>query len=230
MRKPDPARASAAGVTNGSQRRTSAATNLLVHMNTLLDQSATARERLLDQGVTLLMEQGYHGAGLQAILKGVGIPKGSFYHYFSSKEAFGAEVIGHYIEPFIQALDRQLQRADITGQQALRNYFRELIEESARREFRGGCLLGNLMGEIGETSPLCREALRSAVHRYRDKVAEAIGRGQREGVFRQDLDTGSMADLLVNQWQGALLRMKIEQSTAPLEACCASLIDGHFSA
>jgi len=59
------------------------------------------RENLLNQGVTLLMEQGYHGTGLKEILDAVQIPKGSFYNYFGSKENFGAEVIQHYIEPFI---------------------------------------------------------------------------------------------------------------------------------
>jgi TetR/AcrR family transcriptional repressor of nem operon len=38
-----------------------------------------------------------------------------------------------------------------------------------------------------------------------------------------------MADLLVNQWQGALLRMKIEQSVGPLEECRNNLVDGYFA-
>ena len=71
------------------------------------------REKLLDRGVALLMEQGYHGTGLQELVKSVGVPKGSFYNYFESKEAFSAEVVAHYIDPFIKRLDAQLQRKDL---------------------------------------------------------------------------------------------------------------------
>ena len=187
------------------------------------------RQKLLDQGVALIMEHGYHGAGLQTILQSVGVPKGSFYHYFASKEDFSAEVIQHYIAPFIERLDHELQRPGIDARDALRAYFKDLTLEAARRDFRGGCLLGNLMGEIGETSEKCRESLHAAVTRYRDKLAEALRRGQREGVFRTDLSAEGMADLLVNQWQGALLRMKIERSARPLEDCRESLVDGFFA-
>ena len=184
-----------------------------------------AREKLLERGVALLMEQGYHGSGLQGILQSVGVPKGSFYNYFPSKEAFSAEVIRHYIEPFIQALAAWLQRGDINARQALDGYFQELIEESERRRFRGGCLLGNLMGEVGDTSEVCRAALHEALRKYRDTLREGIARGQQEGCIRQDKAAEAMADLLVNAWQGALLRMKIEQSVQPLRECIEMLND-----
>jgi len=186
------------------------------------------KEKLLDQGVSLLMEHGYHGTGLNDVLHSVGIPKGSFYNYFDSKEAFGAEVIQHYIEPFIQQLDRHLRRKELSGAGALGAYFRELIEEAERRNFKGGCLLGNLIGEVGDTSETCRISLQNAVHRYRDKIKEGIARGQREGSFRTDKSAEELADMLVNAWQGALLRMKIERSTKPLEECCQTLLHNYF--
>lgn len=195
-----------------------------------ISAKAAVREKLLDQGVALLMEQGYHGTGLQNILQSIGVPKGSFYNYFSSKEEFGAEVIRHYIEPFIRQLDRHLDNAEGKGAQALEAYFRELIEEAERLQYRGGCLLGNLTGEIGDTSETCRQALWDALHRYRDKIAAAIARGQREGAFRNDKSAREMADLLIDAWQGALLRMKIEQSTRPLEQCRQALLGDYFRA
>jgi TetR/AcrR family transcriptional repressor of nem operon len=188
------------------------------------------REKLLDQGVVLLMEQGYHGTGLQELVQRVGVPKGSFYNYFPSKEAFSAEVVKHYIEPFITQLDSHLQRRDVTAETALKTYFKELIEETERRDFKGGCLLGNLIGEIGDTSDLCQTSLREAVHRYRDKLRDGLARAQREGGFRKDLDAKDMADFLVNVWQGALLRMKIERSVRPLIQFCDFLLNGYFKA
>jgi len=188
------------------------------------------REKLLDQGVALLMEQGYHGTGLQELVRSVGVPKGSFYNYFPSKEAFSAEVVKHYIEPFIRQLDNHLQRPDVSAETALKAYFNELIEETERRDFKGGCLLGNLIGEIGGTSDLCQPSLREAVRRYRDKLEEGLARAQQEGSFRKDLDAKDMADFLVNVWQGALLRMKIERSVRPLAQFCEMLLDGYFKA
>lgn len=176
------------------------------------------------------MEQGYHGTGLQELVQSVGVPKGSFYNYFPSKEAFSAEVVKHYIDPFIKQLDAHLQRKDASADAALRAYFDELIEETERRDFKGGCLLGNLMGEIGDTSDLAQSSLREAVHRYRDKLRDGIARGQREGSFRKDMDARDMADFLVNVWQGALLRMKIERSVRPLTQFRDMLLNGYFRA
>jgi TetR/AcrR family transcriptional repressor of nem operon len=188
------------------------------------------RKRLLDEGVQLLMEQGYHGTGLQELVQKVGVPKGSFYNYFPSKEEFSAEVVRHYIDPFIRQLDAHLRRTDIGADAALLNYFDELIAETERRNFKGGCLLGNLIGEIGDTSDLCQISLRDAVRRYREKLREGLARGQREGSFRKDIDAKNMADFLVNVWQGALLRMKIERSVLPLTQVREMLLKGYFRA
>ncbi len=188
------------------------------------------REKLLDQGVSMFTEHGYHGVGLQDILKSVGVPKGSFYNYFASKEEFGAASIGHYIEPFITLLDQWLKRPDLNAADALAGYFAELTGELERQHFAGGCLLGNLIGEIGDTSETCRLALSTALHRYRDKLMQGMDRGQREGQFRKDKTAEEMADFLSDAWQGALLRMKIEQSTAPLNSCYQNLLFDYFKA
>jgi TetR/AcrR family transcriptional repressor of nem operon len=194
------------------------------------DTKHLTRDKLLDQGVAMLMEQGYHGTGLKDLLAGVRVPKGSFYNYFPSKEDFGAEVIRHYIEPFIRQLDDGLARPDLDALSALKGYFGNLIEELGRRRFKGGCLLGNLLGEIGDTNAACLAALREAVHRYRDKLEEGLSKAQREGTVRKDLSAAAMADLLTDGWQGALLRMKVEQSVRPLEALVGHLLDGYFRA
>jgi TetR/AcrR family transcriptional repressor of nem operon len=188
------------------------------------------RQKLLDRGVAMLTEHGYHGTGLQELLAGVQVPKGSFYNYFASKEEFAAEAIGHYLEPFIRQLDDVLGRPELDALSALQRYFGNLIEELERRNYKGGCLLGNLIGEIGDTNDTCLAALRAAVHRYRDKLQEGLARGQREGTVRADLSAEAMADLLCDGWQGALLRMKVEQSVRPLERFVGCTLDGYFRA
>jgi TetR/AcrR family transcriptional repressor of nem operon len=194
----------------------------------VIPKKQTNKENLLSQGVQLLMQKGYHGTGLKEILDAVQIPKGSFYNYFSSKESFAAEVIQHYIAPFIEQLDSHLQNPKLDGLTALKTYFDGLIVELEQADFKGGCLLGNLMGEIGDTSDLCQQSLQLAVHRYRDLLATGLKKAQLEGTIRMDKSADDMADLLVNTWQGALLRMKIEQSADSIKQCCHDLLDDYF--
>ncbi|MCX7098623.1 MAG: TetR family transcriptional regulator C-terminal domain-containing protein [Methylococcales bacterium] len=186
------------------------------------------KTKLLSQGVTLLMQQGYHGTGLKEILDAVQIPKGSFYNYFGSKENFAAEVIVHYINPFIEQLGEHLQQSDNDALSAIQRYFNALIAELEQAGFKGGCLLGNLMGEIGDTSELCQTALFTSVRRYRDLLESGLLKAQQEGTVRTDKSAEELADLLVNLWQGALLRMKIEQSSTPLKQCCENLLGDFF--
>jgi TetR/AcrR family transcriptional regulator, transcriptional repressor for nem operon len=193
-----------------------------------IPKKQTNKENLLSQGVQLLIQQGYHGTGLKEILDAVQIPKGSFYNYFPSKEGYAAEVIQHYINPFIEQLDGHLQNPELDGLTALKTYFDDLIIELEQAGFKGGCLLGNLMGEIGDTSDLCQQSLQLAVHRYRDILATGLKKAQLEGTIRTDKSADNMADLLVNTWQGALLRMKIEQSVDPVKQCNHDLLDDYF--
>lgn len=188
------------------------------------------RENLLNHGITLFMEQGYHGTGLQEILDAVNVPKGSFYNYFGSKEDFGADVIQHYTEPFIMQLTAYLDNSGADALSAIKRYFDELIVELEKNEFKGGCLLGNFMGEMGDTSEVFQKSLQSAVKRYRDLLQSGLAKAQQQGTVRLDKSAEEMADLLVNTWQGALLRMKIEKSSAPIKQCCQDLLGDYFRA
>ncbi len=186
------------------------------------------KENLLTQGVQLLMEQGYHGTGLKEILDAVKIPKGSFYNYFASKERYAAEVIQHYINPFIAELGNHLKNPGQDALSALNQYFDEQISNLEKIDFKGGCLLGNLMGEIGDTSEICQQSLQLAVNRYQNLLANGLKTAQAEGNIRTDKSAEDMAELLVNAWQGALLRMKIEQSSEPLRQCRDNLLNDYF--
>jgi len=188
------------------------------------------REKLLDQGVKMLMDQGYHGTGLKEILDIVQIPKGSFYNYFGSKEKFAAEAITHYIEPFIDLLSKHLKVSDIDGLTALKNYYAELITEVEQSGYKGGCLLGNMMGEVGDTSEECRQSLLATIERYNLLQESALLSAQNEGLVRKDRSAKSMTDLLFSSWQGALLQMKIEKSVEPLQVCWDTLLDDYFKA
>jgi TetR/AcrR family transcriptional repressor of nem operon len=195
-----------------------------------INQKQINRENLLNQGVSLLMQQGYHGTGIKEILDAVQIPKGSFYNYFGNKENFAAEIIEHYIVPYLEQLQSYLAQSEGNALAALERYLQESIVELERTEFKGGCLLGNLIGELGETSEVCRVVLQSSLNRYRDVWELGLSRAQSEGTIRTDKSARELADLWVNAWQGALLRMKVEQSVDPLKQCFHELLGSFFKA
>ena len=186
------------------------------------------RDQLLEQGLKLIIEQGYHGTGLKEILEKVKIPKGSFYHYFENKEEFGAAIVEYYIAPFIKQLEENFQNPAFDAYTALLRYYQDAILEFEEKQFKGGCLLGNLMGEIGETSEVCRLALKKAVDDYRLIHEQVLDKARQEGSVRADLSARAMADLLISTWQGAILRMKVEKSVRPLQEFSQMLLQDYI--
>lgn len=192
------------------------------------EKKEASRESLLNKGIDVLMQQGYHGTGLKEILDAVNIPKGSFYNYFDSKEDFAAKVIQHYVDPFVLRLAAHLQQSETDALAAMQHYFDELIAQVEKNDFKGGCLLGNLMGEVADTSSLCQQSLKVAVNRFRELLQSGLAKAQQQGTVRADKSAADMADLLINTWQGALLRAKIEKSSRPVRQCCEDLLGNFF--
>ena len=69
---------------------------------------ATTKAVLVDAETRLILEQGYHQTGIQDVLQAAGVPKGSFYYYFPSKEAFGQAVIAQFAEAYLVRLEQYL--------------------------------------------------------------------------------------------------------------------------
>lgn len=186
------------------------------------------KEQILNQGIQLLMRHGYNGTGLKLLLDTVKVPKGSFYSYFESKEKFTAEAITHYIEPFIVRLEFYLNQPELDGFAAIKAYFDSLIDELEQSDFKGGCLLGDMMGEVGSISDLCRLALKAAIERYCVLLERGLRSAQLAGIIHAEIATESMAKLLFDSWQGALLHMKIERSITPLQRFSTELLDHYL--
>ncbi|MEE9321600.1 MAG: TetR/AcrR family transcriptional regulator [Granulosicoccus sp.] len=186
------------------------------------------RLSLLNEGVRIMTVRGYHGTGVKELVDTVGIPKGSFYQYFVSKENFCAEAVDHYINPYIESLQQHIDNKPGDALAALRNYFAEQTVAAAANNFQGGCLLGNLLGEIGEAQATCHGSLRNAVERYCRQIQIAFELAQNENTVTQEITATEMSNTLFCAWQGALLRMKVEQSVWPLESCLESLLNNSF--
>ncbi|MEA3118722.1 MAG: TetR/AcrR family transcriptional regulator, transcriptional repressor for nem operon [Paraburkholderia sp.] len=186
-------------------------------------------EKLLEAGVPLFAEKGYHGTGVKDIVERAGVPKGSFYNYFESKEAFGAAILRHYADEQAAEWKQHAREADSPDPLlSLRSIYERIVADYEACEDRCGCLLGNFAGEIAQSSELCRDTARQTVDEWRVGFADFLRRGQDYGSVRTDLSADAMAEFFWNAWEGSLLRMKLENSVEPLTACVRLMFDLFF--
>ena len=175
------------------------------------------REELIEVGLKQIHSAGYTATGINQILELADVPKGSFYHHFASKDAFAKEVLEHYNSGEEQRWKSFLEDTKLSPLKRLRKYFKEMIAIYGRRGRSAGCLLGNMTLDVAEHNPALRGVLRKSFDCWQNAIAKTI----REAIEQQELpktaNANELAALLVNNWEGAQVRAKAEQSDKPLE-------------
>ena len=175
------------------------------------------REELIEVGLKQIHSAGYTATGINQILELADVPKGSFYHHFASKDAFAKEILEHYNFCEQERWESFLGDTKVSPLKRLRRYFKEMIAIYGRRGRSAGCLLGNMTLEVAEHNPELRGVLRKSFDCWQDAIAKTI----REAIEQRELPKTANADelaaLLVNNWEGAQVRSKAEQSDKPLE-------------
>jgi len=174
------------------------------------------RDLLLEAGKKTFLEKGYNSSGIEAILHAAGVPKGSFYYYFPSKEDFGLKVLDRFADCYDQHLDRTLGDTSVPPLNRLRNYFDSVFGRLESDQCRKGCLVGNLSQEMADQSEAFRARLEEIFESWVDRYARCLQQAQQAGEIDPDLDIRELAEFWLNSWQGALLRAKTMRSTAPL--------------
>lgn len=169
------------------------------------------REQLLNAGVKALHSKGFNGCGVQEITDEAGVPKGSFYNYFESKEAFSAEVLEHYWEQGASKNLAILSDESLPAIERLKTYFSQRQAVHAAGHFERGCMLGNLATEITGQSRLVRDRLAGMFAGWVRVVANCIREAQENGEITLDRDPVLVASFLVNAWQGAVARAKVDR-------------------
>ncbi len=185
-------------------------------------------KRLTEAGYLLFTQQGYNATGIQQIADQAGVPKGSFYNHFDSKEAFAAAILSHYAQWMAQAWDTCMADAPAEPLEAIRHVFARFIQHHADTDCQG-CLAGNLAAEVSESSALCRKVLQGSMRDWRDRLAELIAQAQTRQQVRCDLSAQALSTAFWDAWQGALLRTKIEHSTEPLAHAVQMMLDHFFA-
>jgi TetR/AcrR family transcriptional repressor of nem operon len=175
------------------------------------------RRRLLEAGLDLVHARGFTGSGVKDITEAAGVPKGSFYAYFPSKEAFAAAILEHYWSDIEMRLLPMLG-ADGSAQERIARFFHALADEHEAGDFLLGCLVGNLSLELGGSSEPVRAELVRILDHWDEALTECVRSGQGgAGDIRADLDAAELASLLIEAWEGAALRGKVTRSRTPYE-------------
>lgn len=189
--------------------------------------SASSRDtkaELIRSGLEHLTENGFASSGLDKILKKAGVPKGSFYFYFSSKEAFGHAVLKSYAKYFENKLDACLLDPSYTPLERIKNFVEDAKQGMVRHDFKRGCLVGNLGQEVDLLPDSFREKLIDIFANWQKRVATCLKEAQVSGELSKEVNCDDIAEFFWTGWEGAVSRAKLEESVHPLDNYLAFFI------
>lgn len=177
----------------------------------------TTRDKLLEVAHGLVMVHGFNNTGIGQIVKDAGVPKGSFYHYFPSKDELGYALVNDYSRMIKQHLQDFLQAQQGPALHRLRAYFVTLAQ-AFRHEFgHCNCLLGNMGQELAGQHEGFRRLVRQHFVELEGIVATTLQQAKAEGDLAPDADCQMLAELLFSGWEGGIIRAKLEGSSQNLE-------------
>jgi TetR/AcrR family transcriptional repressor of nem operon len=177
------------------------------------------RTTLLNAGAEVMLAKGYNGTGIQEIVDRAGVPKGSFYNYFRSKEAFALAALEHLSRASREDYEAVLRDPATSPRRRVIDLFDRLIEgHIAHHDYTKGCLVGKLCQEMAEVSPVIGDKVEYLFRHYAAAIARCLREAQAAGEMADHRDADQLADFIFNSWEGALMRMKASRSPQPLNA------------
>ena len=179
-------------------------------------QRLDTRQSLVRYGVELLTEQGFGSTGIDQILRHLNVPKGSFYHYFSSKEAFGLAVIDSYADYFQQKLDRWLTDTRLTPLTRPDRFMEDARRSMIRYDFKRGCLIGNLSQEFGRSHLIFSERLEQIFNDWQQRLKVCLDQAVEGEELSNGVNTEQLASFFWIGWEGAVMRARLTRSDKPL--------------
>jgi TetR/AcrR family transcriptional repressor of nem operon len=186
-------------------------------MQAIGKRTSPLRERMIAEGLRMLLEHGYNGLGVQAVLDATGSPKGSFYHHFKNKEDFALAVVDAYVADVHQLLDQCVNDGSRPPLDRIRLFF-ESVEQSYRAEGYLGCLMGGLGQELSGISDVFRRKIDWCFSSIAERLTVALEDARLAGIIPDDSDPRHLANLLVDCWEGAALRSRLKRDPASLKA------------
>ena len=175
------------------------------------------RDDILDAGLQVMFRSGLNGSSVRDICAAAGAPQGSFTNHFCSKEAFAEAVLDRYFAYVKGLVAEALDNSTLSPRDRLRRYLDIISGKLARNGWKRGCLIGDFSLEASSQSEPLRTRLAAVFAEWRTPFAACIAEAQAAGEIAVDFDPIDLAEFLLSSWQGAILRMKVERSDAPLK-------------
>ena len=173
------------------------------------------REEIVQAGLKCLVEKGFNAVGVQEITDAAGVPKGSFYNHFESKEALGLEIVERYGAN--QKRREILTDPTVPPLQRLRRHFDRITALCADLHFTRNCILGGFSAELANQSEAIREGLRKLYGQWTKDIEATIAEAQTKGEITNKTKAADMAAFLLDSYEGALLRARVERSRKPFD-------------
>ncbi|WP_199443495.1 TetR/AcrR family transcriptional regulator [Umezawaea beigongshangensis] len=185
-------------------------------------RATDTRRSILDAAQRLMARKGYSAVGLAEVLTEAGVPKGSFYHFFASKDAFGEALLRSYFADYVADMDRVLARSDESAAERLMAYWQQWRQTQSVDECQGRCLAVKLGAEVADLSESMRLTLKEGTDAIVDRIERAITAGVEDGSLSVDGDARVVARVLYDMWLGASVMAKIHRDLAPLDDTMAA--------
>lgn len=171
---------------------------------------ASTREQILEAGRDFIHRQGYSASGIAEITAAAGVPKGSFYNHFESKEAFASVALESYWAQGEAAF--ALLAGDGAADERVRAHFKAIDKSLSSESYAAGCMLGNFAIEAGPLSESLRKHVAALFSRWTTRLAGCLEEGQKAGTISTALPAETLARFLIGAWHGALQRAKVERN------------------
>lgn len=183
------------------------------------------RQHILDQGKAIIIRKGFAGVGLNEILTAADVPKGSFYHYFKSKELFGEALLADYVQQYRIDMDTLLNQPGKSAAQALMTYWASWFADSSDASCGCRCLVFKLSSEVADMSEPMRTALRDGTSRIIERLTRTIEQGVADGSLAAVAEPARMAQTLYQLWLGAALLTKLRRDASAMQSAWFSTLD-----
>jgi TetR/AcrR family transcriptional repressor of nem operon len=185
-------------------------------------ESSDVRDKILATGQRIMGGKGFSAVGLNEILAASGVPKGSFYHYFASKEAFGVAMLESYFDDYLADMDRMLRKASGPVAKRLENYFQAWQDNQSFEDCQGKCLAVKLGAEVADLSEPMRATLDRGTTGIVGRLTQAVEAGVTDGSLSVEEAPADVAQSLYQLWLGASVMVKIVRNTGPFHKAMAT--------
>jgi len=176
------------------------------------------RQHILNTGRSIILGKGFSAVGLNEILSTAQVPKGSFYHYFKSKESFGEALVGSYMADYLAQVDRLLHNDNAPAAERLVRYWKSWSTPGDNDTAECNCLVVKLSGEVSDMSEAMRLALLRGTNQIIERLGDCIQEGLADGSLSGNFDAQHMALTLYELWLGAALLTKLRRESSALDA------------